>query len=98
MGTRELLKQGDTLLRDGEPASAVDHYARAAREYADAGFGLKAVAIWKQVREIVRTHLPNARALDAEARAALVTLYRSLGLESDAREVEAENETDGRYS
>lgn len=96
MDARALLRQGDALLRDSDPIGAIDNYRRAARWYAQEGFGLKSLAVWKQVREVVRAHAPAERTVDAEARAALVSLYRSLGLEADALAVESENERTSR--
>jgi ATP phosphoribosyltransferase regulatory subunit HisZ len=85
------LAQGDALLQGGDYDGALRNYAQVARSYTEGGFALKAVALWKQVREIIQRHAPEQRALDEEARVALVPLFRLLGLHHDADELVAEN-------
>ncbi|HEX4517779.1 MAG TPA: hypothetical protein VH054_29760 [Polyangiaceae bacterium] len=85
---RAILKKGDSLLASGDARAAMAAYTSVAQFYAKQGFALKAVAIWKQVRAIaVREHEAT---IEADARAQLVTLYRSLGLTSDAEALEKE--------
>ena len=86
MEPREALKRADDLLKRGQAEEAADVYKRVALFYASQGFSLKAIALWKQIRQVAG-HVP---ALDAEARKQLIPLYRSLGLEQDARTLEAE--------
>ena len=90
MEPREVLREGDGLLKNGDPVGAIHEYQKVARHYAEQGFWLKAVAIWKQIRDIVRTQAPDEIATDKKARAALVELYRGLGLMHDAEAVENE--------
>jgi len=85
---RGMLKKADSLLAGGNYREAVIHYMGVAQFYAAQGFALKSVAIWKQIRTIAaREHDPR---LDADARAQMIPLYRSLGLETDALALEAE--------
>jgi hypothetical protein len=51
---------------------------------------LKAVAVFRQVGELVRKHELTDNALDEDARAALPGLYRALGLRAEADDVERE--------
>jgi len=78
------------LLCAGDPSGALRAYAEAARSFTREGFALKAVAIWRQIRQIIQRQAPRNVELDAEARAALPPLLRSLGLEQDARAIEDE--------
>lgn len=89
MDVRALLKTADAMARDGDDHGAIRGYAEAAREYAKQGFALKALAVWKQLREIAKRD-PAHHAADAEARAAMIALYRALGLESDAVALETD--------
>jgi len=90
MEPREVLREADGLLKNGDPVGAIHEYGKVARHYAEQGFWLKAAAIWKQIREIVRTQAPDEIATDEQARAALVELYRKLGLMHDAETIENE--------
>jgi len=87
---RDLLRRADALLRRGHASAALPLYAAAARLLAAEGSTLKAVAVFKQLREIAQKHSPTDDTFDAEARAALPTLYRALGLHADAEAVERE--------
>ena len=86
------------LVTTGDYRAALDKYAVVARSFASDGFSLKAVAVWKQVREIIRQHAANQVELDTEARVALITLYRSLGLENDAKALETASSSDPKLS
>jgi pilus assembly protein FimV len=86
---RAMLKKADVLLGAGDAKGAVDLYVRVAQFYGEQGFALKAIAIWKQIRTIAARELRD-KALDANVRAQLITMYRSLGLEADAHALEAE--------
>jgi len=85
---RTMLKKADALLGSGKPREAAIHYMAVAQLYAAQGFALKSVAIWKQIRTIAQRE--HDAALDADARANLIPLYRSLGLEADAAALERE--------
>jgi len=73
-------------------ASAVRLYAEAARAFDGSGQHLKAVAVFKQVRDLIAKHVHGERELEAEARSRLPVLYRSLGLLAEAAAVEDEPE------
>jgi hypothetical protein len=85
---RAMLKKGDSLLSASDIRGAIAAYTQVAQYYATQGFALKAIAIWKQIRAIAQRE--NELAIDASAKAQLITLYRSLGLEQDAVAIEAE--------
>ncbi len=87
---RQLLRDGDALVRDGRYDVALRRYAAAARLLEGAGFALKAVAVLKQIRQIVTNHAPAEHDAEEDARRRLPVLYRSLGLESEALAIEAE--------
>ncbi len=82
--TRDPLRACDALAKSGKHREALVPYVEAARTYAAKGFALKAVAVYVQVRRLVREHAPDAYDVDAEARAQLIVLYRQLGLVADA--------------
>jgi len=90
-GPRYMIKKGDSLLAGGNYREAVIHYMAAAQHYAAQGFALKAIALWKQIRAIAQRE--HDAKLDADARANLIPLYRSLALEADALALEGETHT-----
>jgi pentatricopeptide repeat protein len=90
MSEREWLKEADRLLRLGDYDQALRVYATVAESYERAGFYLKAVAVLKQMREIIKTSAPAQRDLDAKVRKSLIVTYRALGLLSDADALERE--------
>ena len=85
---RGMLKKADSLLVARDVKGALVHYISVAQFYAAQGFALKSIAIWKQIRSIAQRE--NEPTFDADARAQLITLYRSLGLQADAAAIEAE--------
>ena len=85
-----LLREGDALARAGQPEAALDRYAQVARWYVSAGFALKAIAVYAQIRRLVRESAPAATVFDDEARLELPSLYRMLGLDADAVAIESE--------
>jgi hypothetical protein len=85
---RATLKKADSLLASGYAREAIAAYASVAQHYATQGFALKAVALWKQIRVIAERERDPS--LGADARTQLITLYRSLGLVSDAEALEKE--------
>ena len=95
---RGLLREGDVLVKTGDYRAALDKYAVVARSFASDGVPLKALALWRQVREIIRQHVPSQIELDTEAHGALVTLCRSLGLESDAKALESAINSDPKLN
>jgi hypothetical protein len=90
---RALLREGDAMVKAAEYAAAVRLYAEAARAFEAGGQHLKAVAVFKQVRDLVASHARGERALEDEARSRLPALYRALGLVDEALAVENEAST-----
>src|SRR5258708_11079601 len=67
-----------------EYAGAVATYERVGRFYATQGFSLKAIAVYKQIREIISKHVPQLEDKYAHITPKLAELYQQLGLTSDA--------------
>ena len=87
---RTLLREGDERAKAGDYVAAIRLYAETARGYDESGHHLKAVACFKQVRDLIAKCAPDERALDGEARRRLPVLYRALGLDDYAEAVENE--------
>ena len=81
---RILLKVGDLHARLDAYASAVDAYARAGRAYADDGFAAKAVAILKQVQQLIATRVPHLAEYYLYVYPMLAQLYQELRLPREA--------------
>jgi tetratricopeptide (TPR) repeat protein len=81
---RTLLKIGDLQSKMEEYANAVATYERVGRFYAAQGFSLKAIAVYKQIREIISKHVPQFEEKYAHVTPKLAELYQQLGLTSDA--------------
>ncbi len=81
---RTLLKIGDLQSKMAAYAEAVFTYERVGRYYAHQGFALKAIAVYKQIREIVGKHLPQHEERYAHVLPLLADLYQQLGLSTDA--------------
>jgi tetratricopeptide (TPR) repeat protein len=81
---RTLLKIGDLQSKMAAYAEAVFTYERVGRHYAQQGFALKAIAVYKQIREIVAKHLPQHEERYAHVLPLLADLYQQLGLSTDA--------------
>jgi len=81
---RILLKLGDVQSKMGAHAEAVATYERVGKFYASQGFSLKAIAVYKQIREIIARHLPQLDDKYAHITPKLADLYQQLGLTSDA--------------
>ncbi len=81
---RTLLKIGDLQSKMDAYADAVATYERVGRFYAHQGFALKAIAVYKQIREIVGKHLPQHEERYAHVLPLLADLYQQLGLTTDA--------------
>ncbi len=73
---RTWLKIGDLYTRKGARPQACETYARVARQYADQGFFLKAVAVYKQILKLDPNRL--------EVSLNLAEMYEQLQLVSDA--------------
>lgn len=76
---RSLLKIGDLFVRKGDRASAIETYQTVADHYAQQGFFLKAIAVYKQILKL------DPSRLDAQVR--LGEMYEQLQLTSDAMSV-----------
>ena len=87
---RALLREGDEKAKAGDYVAAIHLYAETGRGFEEGGYHLKAVACFKQVRDLIAKYAPTERALDDEARRRLPALFRALGLPDDADAVENE--------
>ena len=76
---RSLLKIGDLHVRKGDRGSAIETYETVAGHYAQQGFFLKAIAVYKQILKL------DPSRLDAQVR--LGEMYEQLQLISDAMSV-----------
>jgi tetratricopeptide (TPR) repeat protein len=81
---RTLLKMGDLQLKMEGYAAAVGTYERVGKFYAQQGFSLKAIAVYKQIREIIGRHVPALEDRYSHIAPKLAELYQQLGLTSDA--------------
>jgi tetratricopeptide (TPR) repeat protein len=81
---RTLLKMGDLQLKMEAFADAIATYERVGKFYAASGFSLKAVAVYKQIREIVVRNVPQLEDKYGHITPKLAELYQQLGLTSDA--------------
>lgn len=85
---RALLKQAEASKAARDYRAALPLYFEASGILAADGFALKAILALKSAREVIRDHLPNDTIHDHEACVRLVALYRLLGLDSEARQIE----------
>ncbi len=76
---RSLLKIGDLYVRKGDRGAAIESYETVAGHYAQQGFFLKAIAVYKQILKL------DPSRLDAQVR--LGEMYEQLQLISDAMSV-----------
>ena len=81
---RTLLKIGDLQSKMEAYADAVATYERVGKFYASQGFALKAIAVYKQIREIIAKHVPQLEEKYSHITPKLAELYQQLGLTSDA--------------
>lgn len=81
---RTLLKIGDLQARLQAYPEAIATYDRVGQYYAAQGFALKAIAVYKQIREIIRKHAPNLADRYGHIVPKLAEIYTQLGLTSDA--------------
>jgi tetratricopeptide (TPR) repeat protein len=63
---------------------AIATYDRVGKYYASQGFALKAIAVYKQIRELIRKHAPDLSDRYAHIVPKLAEIYTQLGLTSDA--------------
>ncbi len=81
---RTLLKIGDLQSKQEKYAEAIASYERVGKHYATQGFALKAIAVYKQIREIIHKHIPQLEERYSHISPKLAELYQQLGLTSDA--------------
>src|SRR5258708_3221336 len=81
---RTLLKIGDLQSKMELYGDAIVTYERVGKFYASQGFALKAIAVYKQIREIIAKHVPQLEERYGHITPKLAELYQQLGLTSDA--------------
>jgi tetratricopeptide (TPR) repeat protein len=81
---RTLLRIGDLQARLGSHAHAIATYDRVALYYAGRGFSLKAVAVLKQISELIDRHAPQLADQYGHVAPKLAQIYAELGLINDA--------------
>jgi tetratricopeptide (TPR) repeat protein len=81
---RTLLKIGDLQAKQALYADAINTYESVGKLYATQGFALKAIAVYKQIREIIAKHVPHLEERYGHIAPKLAELYQQLGLTSDA--------------
>ncbi|MCC6215538.1 MAG: tetratricopeptide repeat protein [Polyangiaceae bacterium] len=81
---RTLLKIGDLQTKMGALEAAIATYDRVGQHYASQGFALKAIAVYKQIRELIRKQAPELAERFAHVAPQLAEIYTQLGLTSDA--------------
>jgi tetratricopeptide (TPR) repeat protein len=81
---RTLLKIGDAQVKMMAYGEAVVTYESVGRLYAQQGFALKAIAVYKQIREILTKFVPQLEDRYGHIAPRLAELYTQLGLISDA--------------
>jgi tetratricopeptide (TPR) repeat protein len=81
---RTLLKIGDLQAKQLLFPDAINTYESVGKLYANQGFALKAIAVYKQIREIIAKHVPQLEERYGHIAPKLAELYQQLGLTSDA--------------
>jgi tetratricopeptide (TPR) repeat protein len=81
---RTLLKIGDLQARMEAYAEAIATYDRVGQFYSSQGFALKAIAVYKQIRELIKKHVPQLEDRYGHIVPKLASIYTELGLTSDA--------------
>jgi len=81
---RTRLKLGDLYARTNEHAKALEMYEAVGKLYADQGFMLKAIAVYKQMCTMVERDAPLLRRRYAHVPLILAELFQRLGLDRDA--------------
>jgi len=81
---RTWLKIGDLQARMGAIKDAIGTYIRVGEQYSAQGFALKAIAVYKQIRELIRKQAPELADQYAYLLPMLAVIYVELGLTSDA--------------
>ena len=81
---RILLKIGDLQARMEAYAEAIATYDRVGQFYSAQGFALKAIAVYKQIRELIKKHVPHLEDRYGHILPKLAGIYAELGLTTDA--------------
>src|SRR3954452_13422779 len=81
---RTLLKIGDLQARLSAYPEAIATYDRVGQFYSAQGFALKAIAVYKQIRELIKKHVPQLEDRFGHIVPRLAEIYTQLGLTSDA--------------
>lgn len=81
---RTLLKIGDLQARMQAYPEAIATYDKVGQFYASQGFALKAIAVYKQIRELIEKHVPHLADRYSHIVPKLAEIYAELGLTSDA--------------
>jgi len=81
---RTLLKIGDLQARLQAYPEAIATYDRVGQFYSAQGFSLKAIAVYKQIRELIKKHVPQLEDRYGHIVPKLAQIYNELGLTSDA--------------
>jgi tetratricopeptide (TPR) repeat protein len=81
---RTLLKLGDLQVRMDLSADAMQTYDRVAQLYEAQGFAVKALAVYKQIREHIQKRSPELADRFSHITQHLARIYTQLGLKSDA--------------
>ncbi|MFO0758077.1 MAG: tetratricopeptide repeat protein [Byssovorax sp.] len=81
---RTLLKIGDLYLKMEQHVDAITTYERVGQFYSTQGFALKAIAVYKQIREIIHKHVPHMEDRFGYIVPKLAEIYTQLNLTSDA--------------
>src|SRR6476620_9565825 len=81
---RTLLKIGDLQARLSAYPEAIATYDRVGQYYSAQGFALKAIAVYKQIRELIKKHAPQLADRYGHIVPKLAEIYTHLGLTSDA--------------
>jgi tetratricopeptide (TPR) repeat protein len=81
---RTLHKIGELQAKQGLHTDAINTFETVGRLYADGGFIHKAVAVYKQIREMIAAHVPQLAVRYGHIAPRLADLYRQIGLTSDA--------------
>lgn len=81
---RTLHKIGELQTKQGLYVEAIDTFETVGNLYAAGGFASKAVAVYKQIRELIAARVPQLAPRYGHVAPKLVALYRELGLLHDA--------------
>lgn len=87
---RILQKIGELQAKQGLWSQAIDTHDTLGRLYTSQGFALKAVAVYKQVREMIAAHAPELDERYGHVPPKLADLYQELGLNKDALDLLSE--------